>query len=141
MLDATKTNELVSLTPNLRVDDVDATVEFYQELGFALVRKVAASGSSVWAQMKWGTVSLMFQSRNSLEEEFPLLAAHRDGGALTLWIQATDITALFRDVEKSGHILKPLGKTEYNGAMEFVMVDPNGFILHFSDLKLALDAD
>ncbi|MHA6297275.1 VOC family protein [Devosia sp. CAU 1758] len=127
---------LHALTPNLRVDDVEESLSFYRNLGFVLVQRVPATGQAIWAHVKSGGVRLMFQSRETLEEEFPLLARHADGGALTLWIQADDIAARFARVEGMPCVLKPLGRTEYNGATEFVLTDPDGFILHFSDLKL-----
>lgn len=137
MTDAIAAANLHALIPNLRADDVEETLAFYQNLGFDMVQKAPAANPAIWAHVKMGGVHLMFQSRATLEEEFPLLAKHADGGALTLWIQADDVTALYTRIQGNACVLKPLGRTEYNGAIEFVLTDPNGFILHFSDLKLA----
>lgn len=136
MTEAFAVANLHALTPNLRVDDVETSLSFYENLGFELVQKVPAAGPAIWAHVKRGGVRLMFQSRETLEEEFPLLARHASGGALTLWIQAGDVAALYACVEGMECVLKPLGLTEYNGATEFVLTDPDGFILHFSDLEL-----
>jgi predicted lactoylglutathione lyase len=75
-----------SLSPNIFVKDINATIEFYQKLGFQLVASVPETGDYVWVMMVNSAVSMMFQTFESLGEELPHI--HRnDGGSLLLYIQ------------------------------------------------------
>ena len=60
-----------SLTPNIFVKDMNATIAFYQLLGFNVVMSVPGEGDFVWAMMVCGNVSMMFQTFESLAEELP----------------------------------------------------------------------
>ncbi len=124
-----------ALFPNLMVDDVTSTLSYYEDLGFSVVSKLPAE-APVWAMVALDDVKVMFQSRASLTAEFPQLEDQASGGALTLWISTPDVENLFERVQGQSDIIKPLGVTDYNGATEFVLRDPNGFILHFSDMEM-----
>ena len=64
----TKVN-LESLSPNVIVDDVNSTVEYYSStLGFNLIASVPESGSYNWAMMMRDGVTIMFQSLKSIQE-------------------------------------------------------------------------
>ena len=58
------------------------------------------------------------------------------GGALTIWIQVHNIKEYYSQIKDKVEVINTLGVTEYNGATEFIILDVNGFILHFSDLIL-----
>ncbi|GLQ16455.1 hypothetical protein GCM10007879_07040 [Maritalea porphyrae] len=123
------------LFPNLMVQDMEQTLTFYQNLGFSVLSKMPEE-SPVWALVELDGIKIMFQSKPSLTAEFPQLADQQSGGALTLWINTPNVKKYFERASIQCKLLKPLGVTDYNGATEFVLRDPDGFILHFSDLEM-----
>ena len=120
------------------VEDVNATLSYYETLGFTTKMKSPESGVCHWALVEKDGVRLMFQSATSLKKEFPELSKQSAGGALTLWIQVQQITDYYASLPEGVNVIRPLGVTEYNGATEFVIQDLNGFILHFSDFDLGV---
>lgn len=132
---ATKKMQLTACTPNLMVRDVKKSIDFYTEvLGFELLQSAPKTGPLQWAYVKKGSTHLMFQSEASLKAEFKELDHFVQGGAFTFFIQVKDPEGWYEKVKDKVRILKPYGVTSYNGANEFVMMDINGFILHFSDI-------
>ncbi|MGH2514106.1 MAG: VOC family protein [Ktedonobacterales bacterium] len=120
------------LTPNLMVEDVDATVDFYRDvLGFTLAATAPDQRPFDWAMVNSGGAELMFQSRASLGGEVPILRDRDIGGALTFYVEVEDIEALFAHVKDRLAIVVDLHDTFY-GAREFAAQDPNGYILGFA---------
>ncbi|QHS55140.1 glyoxalase [Mucilaginibacter sp. 14171R-50] len=120
-----------SLSPNIFVNDMKATVAFYKLLGFETTMSVPETGDElVWAMMTSGKVTMMFQSYESLADELPEIK-RTDGGSLLLYINVSDITGLFDRVKDSVKVLKGLEKTFY-GATEFSILDNNGYVLTFA---------
>lgn len=118
------------LTPNLMVDDVNETIEYYQKhLGFELVMTVPEEGKFFWAMLQCGKISLMFQEKQSILAEYPMLKPA--AGGLTFYIKVKDVTSLFAKVKGKVNIVSDLHKTFY-GAEEFALQDPNGFVLNFA---------
>ena len=123
------------LTPNLMVNNVNATVEFYQNiLNFELEISVPQDGDFVWAMVKKDNVCLMFQDQNSIQEEYPTLKNAAIGGSLTLYIKTENISDLFSKLQKQTDIITDLHETCY-GTKEFAIKDINGFILTFAEGK------
>lgn len=121
-----------SLTPNLMVEDVEASIAFYREtLGFAVTATVPDAAPFVWASLKAGGVEVMLQARHSLAEELPQFADRPLGGSLTLYIGVDDADALHSAVQDKATIIKAPMTTFY-GAREFYAQDPSGYILGFS---------
>lgn len=123
-----------SLTPNLFVRDMDATIAFYQKLGFRVVMTVPESGEDlVWAMMVCGDVTMMFQTFDSLEDELPEIS-RSNGGSLLLYIDIKDIRSFYASLEGRVNILKGLEKTFY-GATEFSILDNNNYVLTFAETE------
>lgn len=121
-----------SLAPNLFVRDIQATIAFYQQLGFQLVMTVPGEKEEpVWAMMANGKVTFMFQTCTSLGDDLPQIS-RQDGGSLLLYINLKDIRTFFRTIEGSVTVLQPLHKTFY-GATEFSISDNNNFVLVFAE--------
>lgn len=121
------------LTPNMMVDNVDETVDFYRNvLGFDLVMTVPENGPFDWALMKRGTVEVMFQTRASLTEALPLFKERPLGGALTFYIDMRGVEALYEQVRSQVTVVQDLQTTFY-GTREFAIEDCNGFILTFAE--------
>jgi uncharacterized glyoxalase superfamily protein PhnB len=120
-----------SLSPNIFVKDIDATIAFYKILGFELVMTVPEQGEFVWAMMTCGSVSFMFQTFTSLGDALPDVS-RRDGGSLLMYIKLKNIRVFFDDIKNKVTVLQGLEKTFY-GATEFSVKDINGFILTFAE--------
>lgn len=127
------TNSLKKLTPNIMVEDVNRTIQFYKEvLGFELITTVPEEGQFGWAMMKRGGVELMFQSRASLTEELPAFADRAIGGSLTFYIEVDGLQDLYAGIKERVTIVQDMHTTFY-GMREFAIQDCNGFVLSFSE--------
>jgi uncharacterized glyoxalase superfamily protein PhnB len=121
-----------SLSPNIFVNDINATINFYKQLGFNTVVTVPETGDDlVWAMMVKGNVTFMFQTFSSLADELPEIN-RTDGASLLLYIKLTGIRAFFEEIKDKVTVLKGLEKTFY-GATEFSIVDINNYVLTFAE--------
>jgi uncharacterized glyoxalase superfamily protein PhnB len=120
-----------SLSPNIFVKDINATIAFYKTLGFELVMNVPEQGEFVWAMMTCGSVSFMFQTFASLGDSLPDVS-RRDGGSLLMYIKLKNIRTFFDGIKNKVTVLQGLEKTFY-GATEFSIKDINGYILTFAE--------
>jgi len=120
-----------SISPNIFVKDINATIEYYKLLGFKLEMSVPAEGDFVWAMMSCGKVTFMFQSFDSLGEEIPAIS-RQDGGSLLLYIQIKEIRKFHEAIKDKVNVIKGIEKTFY-GATEFSIQDINGYVLTFSE--------
>lgn len=138
MMNKNTTNKAVlqSIANTLMVSNVDETLAYYTNLGFEIVYKSPQTGAAYWAYIKKDNVELFFQSKESLTKEFPELENYNKGGAMTLWLRVDNIEQWYEEIKDKAEVIRPFGITPYNGAKEFVILDINGFILHFSDFDL-----
>jgi uncharacterized glyoxalase superfamily protein PhnB len=128
-----------SLSPNLFVKDIRATIEFYKLLGFNLIMSVpgegegepAGEGELVWAMVTNGNVTFMFQTFQSLGDTLPQIS-RQDGGSLLFYIRIQEIRTFFSSIQDKVPIAKGLEKTFY-GATEFSITDPNNYLLTFAE--------
>lgn len=120
-----------SLSPNIFVDDMTQTTEFYKLLGFQIIMSVPEEGDFVWVMMKKGDVTFMFQTFESLGEELPQIN-RQNGGSLLFYIKVKDINTYFENLKDHVTIIKGLEKTFY-GATEFSILDNNGYVLTFAE--------
>ena len=130
------------LTPNMAVEDVRETVEYYvKNFGFKLVMAVSEDKSSVgdelvdgkeyiWANIMSGEVGIMFQRIDNLKEDvgnfFDTI-----GSSASFYIEVEDVDALYDSVINSVDIHKEI-ETSWYGMREFYVKDPNGYILAFA---------
>jgi uncharacterized glyoxalase superfamily protein PhnB len=127
------TTQMKNLTPNLMVEDVNQTVDFYKnQLGFDLIATVPETGHFNWAMMKQGGVEMQFQQRASLTEEITVLKDKPIGGALTLYIGVEGIEELHERLKSNVTIVQAMHSTFY-GTQEFAIQDINGFIISFAE--------
>lgn len=121
-----------SLVPNIFVNDMKATVAFYKLIGFNITMSVPESGDDfVWVNMVNGSVTLMFQTFESLGSELPEIS-RTNGGSLLLYINLKNVRQFFNDIKDKVTILKGLETTFY-GATEFSVKDNNGYVLTFAE--------
>ncbi|MDR9458370.1 MAG: VOC family protein [Salegentibacter sp.] len=120
-----------SLSPNIFVNDIDKTIDFYKTLGFKVAMTVPDEGNFVWVMMTCGKVNFMFQTFESLGSELPEIS-RQNGGSLLLYIQIKEIRQFHDKIKDKVKIIKGLEKTFY-GATEFSILDNNGYILTFAE--------
>lgn len=126
---------LKKLVPNLMVTDVPATIKFYTEiLGFALENQHPLDPETpIWANVERDGVSIMFQERNSMIEEFALFTDRPISPTQTLFIEVEGVEKLHEAIKDKVEILSPLQTTFY-GTIEFYFKDLNGYVLGFSQI-------
>ena len=122
-----------SVSPNIFVNDINKTIEFYKNLGFSVVTTVPEQGDLVFALMTCDKVTFMFQTFESLGDELPEIK-RQDGGSLLLYVKINRITDFHNKIEDKVKIIKGLEKTFY-GAAEFSIQDINGYILTFAEYE------
>ena len=120
-----------SLSPNIFVNDINKTIDFYKGLGFSVITTVPEDGDLVFAMMTCGKVTFMFQTYDSLGDEIPEIS-RQDGGSLLLYIKTEEIRKFHNQIQDKVKIIKGLEKTFY-GATEFSIQDINGYILTFAE--------
>ena len=120
-----------SLSPNIFVKDINASIDFYKQLGFSVIASVPEQGDLVWAMMTCGNVTFMFQTFESLGEDLPMISRN-NGGSLLLYIQTTEIRKFFDTIKDKVKVVKGIEKTFY-GATEFSIEDNNGYVLTFAE--------
>jgi len=121
-----------SLSPNIFVNDIKATVSFYRILGFEITMSVPETGDDlVWAMMTNGKVTVMFQTFESLAHDLPEIG-RTNRGSLLLYINMANIQSFFEEIKDKVTVLKGLEKTFY-GATEFSILDNNNYVLTFAE--------
>lgn len=120
------------VSPNIFVTDINATIEFYKQLGFSLTTTVPEeSDNIIFAMMNCGNVTFMFQTFESLGNELPTVS-RQNGGSLLLYIQTNEIRNFFDQIKDKVNVIKGPEKTFY-GATEFSIEDNNGYLLTFAE--------
>jgi len=108
------------------------TIAFYKMLGFNVTMSVPENGDDlVWAMMVNGTVTVMFQTYESLGETLPEIQ-RKDGGSLLLYINLKNIREFFESIKDKVKVLAGLDVTFY-GATEFSILDNNNYVLTFAE--------
>ncbi len=132
------------LTPNLMVEDVAQTLDYYLEvLGFEFVMSVPQGSQQVkmtfetsetldYGMVKHGTVELMFQARHSLAEELPLFDEMNVGGSFTCYVELEGLDEYFGKIKDKVDVVSgPANK--FYGMREFCIRDCNGYFLAFGE--------
>ncbi len=128
--------KLESLTPNIMVKDVNATLNYYiHKLDFKLIDVNPESGQYEWGYVMFDNVGFMFQEEKSLKNEYKELEPLNIGGSLTFYIRVKNIHTYYREISNKVTVVKSMNKTFY-GTNEFAIIDINGFILTFSETTI-----
>jgi len=120
-----------SISPNIYVKDLPATIDYYKQLGFEVTVTVPEEGDLIFAMMVCGSVTFMFQTFESVGEELPQVL-RQDGGSLLLYIQVKEIRKFHERIKDKVNVIKGLEKTFY-GATEFSILDLNNYVLTFAE--------
>lgn len=123
-----------SLMPNIMVESVDKTVEFYtNKLNFILVQKVPNDQGTInFAIVNKDNCTLSFQLKENLIEEYSCLKTDEIKPSLTLFFKVQDVVKLYNELKDSVTIVSELHTTFY-GTKEFACFDNNGNVLTFAN--------
>lgn len=120
-----------SVSPNIFVNNINETINFYKQLGFSLTATVPEEGDYIFAMMTCGDVIFMFQTFESLGDDLPNIS-RQNGAAMLLYIQLNEIRKFYEQIKDKVKVIKGLEKTFY-GATEFSIEDNNGYLLTFAE--------
>ena len=123
-----------SITPNIMVENVKETIEFYTKiLGFELVLTVPEQSEILnFAIVKKDSITLMFESKEALTEEYSTLTTEKIIPCFTLFITATNIDKLYIELKDKVKLALNMHQTFY-GKKEFAIFDNNNNILTISE--------
>ncbi|MPR37314.1 VOC family protein [Salmonirosea aquatica] len=121
-----------SISPNIFVNDLQATITFYTKLGFTVADEVTTpEGEKVFALMTNGSVTFLFQIFAGIDGKHPMVS-RADGGSLLLYIRVDNIRQYYDSVKEHVTVLTGLEKTFY-GATEFSLCDNNNYLLTIAE--------
>ncbi|MCI8545339.1 MAG: bleomycin resistance family protein [Bacilli bacterium] len=123
-----------TITPNIMVENVAETIQFYEEkLGFKKVLSVPEEGEALnFAIVCKDTITIMFQEKQNLIEEYPSLKVEQIKPTFTLFITVQDVSELYQSLNGKVELAKELHQTFY-GKDEFAIFDNNKNILTISN--------
>ena len=118
------------LTPVLYVEAIEPALPFWTDrLGFTQTAEVPEGDRLGFVILQKDGVQLMYQTRESVQNDIPALAATPMGGSM-LFIEVEDLNAVERALEGIEPVV-PRRKTFY-GADELIMREPGGNIINFA---------
>lgn len=126
--------KLESITPNLMVEDVRQTINYYHGvLGFETVSTSPEGADElVRAVVKKGNAKIMFQSEDSLKAELPELRHDEPAGGFTIIIEMTGVNEYYDYLYISSDVVDQIRDTKY-GTRQFTIRDVNGYYLTFAE--------
>ena len=120
-----------SVSPNIYVNDIKKTIEFYETIGFKVDTTVGDKDDPVFTLMRCGNVSFMFQTFKSIGDTLPVVS-RVNGGSLLLYVNIKNIRDFYEKIKDKVTVLHGLNKTFY-GATEFSIVDHNNYMITFAE--------
>ena len=128
-------SKLTSFAPNLMVEDVNKTVNYYEKvLEFHKIMSVPEKGQLDWAMVFRDNVTIMLQSKKSICEEYPKFKDFPVGSSSNIYIEVTDIDNFYEKIKDKTDIIKKLHTTFY-GKKEFAIEDCNGYLFTFAECQ------
>lgn len=123
------------LVPELIVDDVSRSIQFYRDaLGFEVSQQAPEEGAPTWAEIVNGPARLMLQNWQETLSEMPRLSGRPRGGItiFVLRLETQDkVHEIARALSSHNNVVLPLRETDY-GTVEFGVTDPDGYVILFS---------
>ena len=128
---------LKQLTPVLVVEEIEPCLGFWTGgLGLKPVHQIPGpNGKLMFASVQQGNVEVMYQTRASVVEDHPAMAAELGGRSIVLFIQVDDLDAAEQAVA-GAPVVKPRHKTFY-GSEEIYVREPGGHTVGFAQMQAA----
>lgn len=123
---------LNSVTPFFVVDDLAATIEFYQSrLGFSVLHKGGdGPGDNFWAILGRDQVMLMFKSITPDIHPQPNRSRH-EWARWDAYIFTSDPDSLYMEFRSRGVPMHPELANTHDGLRAFEITDNSGYVLCF----------
>ncbi len=120
-----------SLSPVLPVDRIESCLGFWTErLGFQEVARVPEEGDRAFSILTSGKVTLMYQTRASIEKDEPALR-ERPLGSAALYIRVDDLARVIEAVRGAEVIGEP--RETFYGMREISVREPGGHVMTFAE--------
>jgi lactoylglutathione lyase len=121
------------LTPNLLVANVERSLAFYVDvLGFERGMTVPDQSPFVFASLTSGPVELFINDAATAIAEYPAFAGRPLGATGTMYIEVEGVDALHDRLKPAVKVVMPL-VTQFYGAREFAVEDPDGYVITFAE--------
>lgn len=123
----------LGISPNLIVEDVKAAHDFYVEkLGFKSEMFMPDTGKMIFAMLKRDSVTVMFQSVESMKQGFPLYDIKPASGSVILYIKITDFDELVYELKENRVQIERYIPETFYGTREMVIRDNSGHFIVFA---------
>lgn len=124
---------MLSLTPELLVENIKTTLDWYKSiLGFEIMFVSPESGDPNFARIKNGNIEIMLFERQEFAKEIPSFSSVPLGGSFVLYLEVKNIQAEWSNLKDKVIVIQSLHKTPY-GSEEFTIQDCNGYHLMFGE--------
>lgn len=124
---------MLSLTPELLVEDIQKTLSWYQTtLGFEVLFTSPDSGTPTFARIKRGNVEIMLYNRREFASEIKAFSDSPMGGSFVLYLELEDVKQEWDKLKDEVKVVQALHQTTY-GSQEFTIQDCNGYHLMFGE--------
>jgi uncharacterized glyoxalase superfamily protein PhnB len=123
--------KIEALTPNLKVENIKNTLNFYKEILDFQVVMVLPEKEPIWALLQNNGFTIMFQQKKSFEEECPHLEKIQ-GGSFFLYIKISQLDSFYQNIKDKVKIMKHPHVTSYK-MKELAIEDCNGYFLVFAE--------
>ena len=123
--------QFTKLTPNLVVDNIDRSLQFYERvLGFTRALHVPEEPPFVFASVTSGPLEIFLNDRTAVAKEHPEHAAKMtaSGGNQMFIEMPSGIDDLWASVKDRAPVIMPI-VTQWYGMREFAIADPDGYVI------------
>lgn len=119
------------LTANLPVDAIEPTAEFFGKVGFEVTVRVPEEGAMGFAILANGTQQVMYQTKESLQEDSATFAGAANTAPVMLYITVDDVKAVAEKLQ--GYEIAMDWRETFYGAMEIGFKEPGGHLVTFAE--------
>ena len=110
------------VVPMIHVPNVQATVDWYKDIGFTVTSSFDDDGEMNWALLSLDDSELMFNAGGQ--------PSSSDRREVDLYVRAENVDDLYRRLKDRADVVEGIHNTFY-GMREFVIRDPNRFWVTF----------
>jgi len=121
-----------SLAPVLLVEEVEPCLGFWRDrLGFQVVQDVPEGDKLGFVMLARDGVTIMYQSRESLKKDMPVLAEQELTSCNMLYISVGSIDEVEHALEGVDKVVPR--RTTFYGATEIAVREPGGYVVAFAE--------
>ncbi|HEY0414676.1 MAG TPA: VOC family protein [Allosphingosinicella sp.] len=117
-----------SLVPLAHVEDMRASIAFYETLGFVVANQVTPDGEDCpnWVWLRSERAEMMLARASA-----PVVAEQQ---AVLFYTYCDDIAATHAALAEAGLEVGPIARPFYNPGGEFRLADPDGYVLYVAQI-------